>query len=208
MYIIGNHAVATVFITAIALTISAGTRRVDVGTLLADRGLDTVIGCGLGTAVFLLMARRQEAQRLTESIAGVIEGTIRATEFIINNDVSSFRPATLDVRCRTASLIWIRLRSRPGTDHTATRQKLSGWTVPSSPREELGYATVAACWKAERHMPGLSGSAEYLTRLRTLAQAVQAGTTSPMCEELSVLCAPEVLALKGHGGLSRQKPDR
>lgn len=196
MYIIGNYAVATVFITAIALTISAGTRRVDVGTLLADRGLDTVIGCGLGTAVFLLMARRQEAQRLTESIAGVIEGTIRATEFIINNDVSSL-PAR-DARRALQDSIFDLDKAQESARHgshsdQAEAVRLDGAIVAA---EELGYATVAACWKAERHMPGLSGSAEYLTRLRTLAQAVQAGTTSPMCEELSVLCAPEVLALE------------
>lgn len=196
MYIIGNYAVATVFITAIALTISTGTRRVDVGTLLVDRGLDTVIGCGVGTAVFLLMARRQEARRLTEAIAGVIEHTIRATEFIVSDDVSSL-PAR-DARRTLQDSIFDLDKAQEAARHGSRRDQSAAIRLGSVivAAEELGFATVAACWKAEQHMPELFGSAEYLKRLHVLAQGVRTGTTSPAREEPSVLCSPEVLALE------------
>ncbi|WP_457147161.1 FUSC family protein [Mycobacterium sp. URHB0021] len=68
MLVVRNYALAAVFITATALTISSGSRQVDVGDLLLDRGVDTLIGCVVGLGVYLVMARHQEATRLADAV--------------------------------------------------------------------------------------------------------------------------------------------
>jgi len=89
LFILRNYVLATVFITAVALTVASGAHRVDVGRVVTDRGLDTVIGCGVGIAVYLLAVRGQEAQRISQSIVAMMEHTIAATAFLARGEVSS-----------------------------------------------------------------------------------------------------------------------
>lgn len=105
MFMVRNYAAATVFITAIALTISSGTHRLDVGALVLDRGLDTLIGCGAGLAVYLLMVRRQEASRIHRAIAEVLRRTTTVTTFLADGAESSLAGRAARRPCRRASSI-------------------------------------------------------------------------------------------------------
>ena len=73
MLVVRNYGLASVFITAAALTIATGTRQVDIGEVLLARGSDTLVGCAVGIAVFLVTSRFQESTRLVESIADTVD---------------------------------------------------------------------------------------------------------------------------------------
>ena len=58
MFVVRNYALAVVFITPLALTVASGGRPVgEVGGLLLARGVDTLIGCVVALAVYLLITR-------------------------------------------------------------------------------------------------------------------------------------------------------
>ncbi|MDT5179814.1 MAG: hypothetical protein QOJ95_4012, partial [Mycobacterium sp.] len=73
MLVVRHYGLASVFITAAALTIATGTRHVDIGDLLLARGSDTLVGCAVGVAVFLVASRFQESARLIDSIADTVD---------------------------------------------------------------------------------------------------------------------------------------
>ncbi|MCC2103318.1 MAG: FUSC family protein, partial [Hyphomicrobiales bacterium] len=60
--VVRNYALATIFITPIALTVAeAATPAGDITTLLIDRGVDTAIGCAVGLVVLYATSRRDDA---------------------------------------------------------------------------------------------------------------------------------------------------
>ena len=70
MLVVRNYLLASVFITSTALTIGTASHPLapgQVGHLLLTRG-DTLIGCAIGLAVYLALARRQETQRLADAL--------------------------------------------------------------------------------------------------------------------------------------------
>ncbi|MCB1266433.1 MAG: FUSC family protein [Mycobacterium sp.] len=176
MYIVANYALATMFITAIALTISSGTHRVDIGALILDRGLDTVLGCAVGVLVYLTLARRQEASRLHGAIAEVLARTAGATEFLARNSPRSI-PARSARRALQDSIFALNAAddaARHGSrSDRAAATRLAAVTAAT---EHLGYATVAGCWAAEQCGSGIFGDADpeaYLAVLRRLAESIE-----------------------------------
>lgn len=177
MFIVANYAMATVFITAIALTISSGTHRVDVAALVVDRGLDTLIGCGVGVLVYLVMARRQEARRIHTAIADVLKRTVTVTEFLAHGTPTSFaaRDARRALQASIFDLNTADDAARNGrrTDRAAAARLASAVAAT----EQLGYATVAACWAAEQYGPAIFGNSNrdtYLGVLRRLSDTTPA----------------------------------
>ena len=64
LVVVRNYAIAVVFITPLALTMSSGGHPVDdIDELLLARGIDTLIGCVVALAVYLLIGRRHNAAR-------------------------------------------------------------------------------------------------------------------------------------------------
>jgi len=64
--------------------------------------------------------------------------------------------------------------------------------------EQLGYATVAACWAAEHSAEDIFGPAEamsYITVLQSLSDSLHTGTILAVAADLPPFAAPEVLAL-------------
>jgi len=197
MYIVANYALATMFITAIALTISSGTHRVDIAALILDRGLDTVLGCGIGVLVYLTLARRQEASRVHAAIAEVLARTATATEFLARNSPRSI-PARSARRALQDSIFALDAAddaARHGSrSDRAAATRLAAVTAAT---EHLGYATVAGCWAAEQCGSGIFGGADpeaYLALLRRLADSIE--RVEPAAnDELPPFAASEAQAL-------------
>lgn len=199
MYILANYALATVFITAIALTISSGTHRVDVGVLVADRATDTVIGCGVGVLVYLLMARRQEARRIHAAIAEVLQRTATVSEFLARG-----APRSLEARdARRAlqeSIFDLNAAEEAARNGSRSDRAAAARLSPAvAATEHLGYATVAACWAAEQCGPAIFGCSDpdfYLGLLRRLAEATSNPGVPTPADELPPYAASEVRALQ------------
>ncbi|WP_099252233.1 FUSC family protein, partial [Mycobacterium sp. shizuoka-1] len=103
LLVVGNYALATVFITTAALTISSGTHAVDIGHLLAARGIDTLIGCAVGVAVYLVASRWQESTRLTDAIARTLEAAAAVFGHLATGDAAGLaaRAARRDLQTAT-----------------------------------------------------------------------------------------------------------
>jgi uncharacterized membrane protein YccC len=198
MFVVVNYAVATVFITAIALTISAGTRRVDIGVLILDRGLDTVIGCGVGLTVYLLMSRRQESRRIHTEIDAVLGHIIAVTGFLAEGTPRSLaaRAARRALQDSIFGLETALDAARNGSrGDRAAAARLAAIVAAT---EHLGYATIAASWNAEQGGPSIflpGDSDSYLTMLRQLREVRKPSDLPPAGEDLPAFAAPDVRAL-------------
>ena len=186
-----SYLAATVFITAEALIISAGTRRVDVSDLLLARGLDTLIGCAVGIAVFLLSARLQEATRLQEAIAATLDA-VTATSATI----AVHAAGTAAVRAARRDLLWTAIAMREAEQAAlagSSQQRAAAWRLGPTVLavDHLAYRTLAVCWASESDareretralgaaLFGADGPDRYLTDLADLAAAVRDGSASP-----------------------------
>jgi len=198
LFVVSNYALATVFITAIALTIASGSRRVDVAELVVDRGLDTAIGCVAGVMVYLLIARRQEVDRITDAIADMLRDTIAITAFLARGDVSTLaaRGARRDLQESILDLTAAEEFARSGFRRDCIAATRLAPIVTAA--EQLGYATLTASWAAERSFEGIFGSADgksYIAVLQSLSEALHTGMTRAVTADLPPFSAAEVLAL-------------
>lgn len=198
MYVVANYALATMFITAIALTISSGTHRVDIAALILDRGLDTVLGCGIGVLVYLTLARRQEASRVHSAIAEVLARTATATEFLAKDSPRSI-PARSARRALQDSIFALDAAddaARHGS--RSDRAAATRLAAVKAAAEHLGYATVAGCWAAEQCGSGIFGGADpeaYLALLRCLADSIERVEPAVIDGDLPPFAASEARAL-------------
>ncbi len=210
LVVVRNYTLATVFITAIALTIASGTHRVDVLALLVDRGVETALGCGVGIAVYLIAARRQEARRVGHAVADTLNHAIAATAFLARRDPTSLaaRGARRDLQESIFRLTDSEEAACSGSRRDrAVAARLAGVV---SAAEQLGYATVSACWAAERDAGSLFGAVDadsYLAELTALAQTLRTGEVPTRIDELPAFAAPEVAALTT-ALLDRTRDDR
>jgi uncharacterized membrane protein YccC len=137
-----------VFITAAALTIATGSHRVDVGELLLARGSDTLVGCAVGVAVFLVLSRFQESTRLRDSMADTVDA-VAATIPHLAADT-----ATLAARTARRDLQLAAIDLRDAADAAAAgsaRLRASGERLAPAAvaAEHLAYRAVAACWEMD-----------------------------------------------------------
>ncbi len=198
LFVVTHYALATVFITALALTIASGGGQADIGALIVDRGVDTVIGCGVGLMVYLSAVRRQEAHRLTDALVDMIGHTITTTRFLARGDVASLasRGARRDLQNSIFDLAAAEEAARHGSRRDrAAAYGLSGIVAAA---EHLGYATVTGCWAAEQGSQGFFGSADpeaYLLLLQRISDSIRLATAAPSSPELPPFAAPEVRLL-------------
>ena len=206
VFVVRNYALATVFITAMALTIASGAARADIGELLIARGADTVIGCGVGLAVYLVAARGQEVNRIGEATAEMLDRAIATTEFLARGDALSLpsRAARRDLQERVFDLVDAEDAARNGSRRDrAAAIRLAPMVAAA---EHLGYATVTACWAAERRSDGIFGSSDpdtYLVVLQQIAESVRTGHAPSITDELPPFAAPEMrLLAEALGGIA------
>lgn len=201
MFIVANYTLATVFITAIALTISAGAHRVEVGTLILDRGADTVIGCGVGLGVYLLMARRQEAGRIHSAVIDVLERIATVTESLVRTTPKSL--AARGARRALQNSIFDLNAAEDAARHGSAGDRAAATRLAAvvAATEHIGYATVAGCWAAEQDDARIFADSDpeaYLALIRRVTDAARtSATTIPAtaAEKLPPFSGSEVRAL-------------
>ncbi|MGY4710865.1 FUSC family protein [Mycolicibacterium sp. CBM1] len=205
LLVVRNYALATVFITAAALTIAQGTHAVDIGALLLARGADTLIGCAVGVAVYLLAVRFQESARLTDAIGRTLEAAARVLPHVAAGDTTalSARAARRDLQIAAIALTESDEAAQAGSPrHRAVAQRL----LPAvAATEQLAYRTIAACWTIEHRADG----AEFVqslfggrpadadvTQLEALAAAVRSGSAPPDGDDGPPFLADQISELR------------
>jgi uncharacterized membrane protein YccC len=150
MLVTRNYTLATVFITATALTIASGTRHPDVGHLLLSRGVDTLIGCAVGLAVYLLLAPRQEAGRVSDAIADTRDATTAAARYLSHDDATSLAARTSRRDLQRATLDM--LDAHRAAEHGSSAQRAAAgrlWPDVVA-TEQAAYRIIAQFWGRER----------------------------------------------------------
>ena len=189
MLIVRNYALAAVFITPIALTIASGGGAVDdVGGLLFARGMDTLIGCVLALAVYLLVARRRRPLHVTEAVARVLDAVATTSRHLASGSVSttSARAARRDLQIRAIAML---AAHEAGVDGTTRERRCAERMWPAVvATEQLAYRTLESCWAIEHDgdadaadVVGLSRSGPHavdrlIATLGELAAAVRSGS--------------------------------
>jgi uncharacterized membrane protein YccC len=188
LLVVRNYALATVFITTTALTISSGTHTVDIGHLLLARGIDTLIGCAVGVAVYLVTARWQEFTRLTDAIGRTLEAAADVFPHIAAGDTASLaaRAARRDLQIAAIGLMEADEAMLAGSPRN---REIAEQLLPAVTASELlAYRTIAACWTVEHRTDGVEfgrslfdgQSAQPDVRaLQALAAAVRSGEAPP-----------------------------
>lgn len=188
LLVVRNYVLATVFITTTALTISSGTHAVDIGHLLLARGIDTLIGCAVGVAVYLVAARWQEFTRLTDAIGRTLEAAADVFPYIAAGDTASLaaRAARRDLQIAAIGLMEADEAMLAGSPRN---REIAEQLLPAvAASEQLAYRTIAACWTVEHRTDGVefgrslfggrSAQPDVLA-LRALAAAVRSGDAPP-----------------------------
>ena len=177
MLVIRHYGLASVFITAAALTIATGSHRVDVGELLLARGSDTLVGCAVGVAVFLVLSRFQESTRLLDAIAATVDAVAAAVPHLAADT------ATLAARTARRDLQLTAIDLRDAVDAAAAgpaRMRTAGERLAPAAvaAEHLAYRAVAACWeqdgRASRPLLGPADATAVARQLRGMATALRA----------------------------------
>ena len=198
LFVVTHYGLATVFITAMALTIASGGGRTDIGELVIDRGVDTAIGCGTGLVVYLLAVRRQEAHRIGEALVAMLGRTSTATGFLARGDAASLasRAARRDLQNSVFDVVAAEDAARNGSRRDRAAAARLAPTVAAA--EHLGYATVTACWAAEQRTDELFGSADpaaYLALLQAISDSIRTPAAPTINGELPPFAAAEVRLL-------------
>jgi uncharacterized membrane protein YccC len=198
MLVVRHYGLASVFITAAALTIATGTRHVDIVELLLARGSDTLVGCAVGVTVFLVTSRFQESTRLVDSIADAPDAAA-ATSAHLAVDTSTLAARTAR---RDLQLAAIDLRDAADAAEAvsgpprATGQRLEPAVLVT---EHIAYGTITACWQMEKHESGpLLGPADalaYRRQLHGLAVALRTAVPPPDLDACPDFLAADVTAL-------------
>ncbi len=196
-----NYALATVFITTAALTISSGTHPVDIGRLLLARGIDTLMGCAIGVAVYLVAARWQEATRLTDAIARTLDAAAQVLPYVAAGDTVGLaaRAARRDLQIAAIAL----MESDEAAKAGSVRQRaIAEQLLPAvTATEQLAYRTIAACWTIEHRPDGaelgqtLFGgrpAQPHVEALAALATAVRTGAAVPAHGDHLLFLADEI----------------
>ena len=209
LVVVRNYAIAVVFITPLALTMSSGGQPVDdIDELLLARGIDTLIGCVVALAVYLLIGRRHNAARLPEAIARTLDAIAATSRHLVLGAVITVaaRAARRDLQIRAMAM----LEAHDGGLGGSARERRSAermWPAVVA-TEQLAYRTLAACWAMERGGGGVSapevglslfgpnGVARFTTLLDELSTAIQTGSAPPRLDQLPPFGAAEITTLR------------
>jgi uncharacterized membrane protein YccC len=200
MIVVRHYGLASVFITAAALTIATGTRHVDIAELLLARGSDTLVGCAIGVAVFLVTSRFQESTRLVDAIADVLDAVSRtSTHLAADTSTLAARTARRDLQLAALDLRDVAEAADAGSaPMRAAGQRLQAAVLAT---EHIAYGTITACWQMEKHGSGPrlrpADAQAQCALLHGFAVALRTGAAPPAAEPAqSDFLATEVSSLR------------
>ncbi|MGO4384663.1 FUSC family protein [Specibacter sp. RAF43] len=176
-----NYALAAVFITTAAITISSGGQKVaDIPGLLLARGVDTTIGCGIALLVFAVLTPRATLTRIPEALTAVLEAT-GAVVNVLADGAADTRPAHLARRKLQAAAFTLGEAHATAVGGSAAQRLAAERSWPAvSAAQGLAYCVLSTCWMLERGDAGMAGDV-------TKALGPAAGGLAAVHEALEIL---------------------
>jgi Fusaric acid resistance protein-like len=200
MSVTRNYALAVVFITPMALTIAySGSPVHDVPSLLAARGIDTLIGCLTALLVYLIAVRRHNVARLDGAVAATLRAVTTTAPYVASRQVGSSgaRAARRDLQLCLMAMVAAYDTGVGGSERERRSAERMWPTVVAA--EDLGYRVLAACWAIEHGQaatdlaPG--GLGAFTGTVDELAEAVESSST-PALGELPDFAGAEINRLQ------------
>ena len=182
LLVVRHYGLASVFITAAALTIATGSRQVNVGELLLARGSDTLVGCAVGVAVYLVSSRFQESTRLVDAIADTLAAVATTVPHLAADTASlQGRGARRDLQMAVIALRDADDAAAAGSERLRAEGRRRQPDVAMA--EHVAYRVICACWEMDVRNAGPLLSAEeaeaFRARLADLAVAIRTAPTAP-----------------------------
>ncbi|KMO72618.1 FUSC family protein [Mycolicibacterium obuense] len=149
MLVVRNYLLASVFITSTALTIGTASHPLapgQVGHLLLTRGVDTLIGCAIGLAVYLALARRQETQRLADALTTTRAALALAEPFAAAGDAESLSARTARRDLQRAALDMLDVLEAAEAGPREQREAAERLRPDVLAVERASSQTIAALW--------------------------------------------------------------
>lgn len=147
--VLRNYALATVFITPIALVIAeAAAPSVHPTTLMFDRGVDTLIGCAVGLAVLFGTSRKSGA-RLRGAIAATIAAARPLLPALAAGEVTNDRARLARIKLRNAAVDMLQsYDEQSGSSEQARADADRLWPAVIA-AQRLAFRILAAAWEVE-----------------------------------------------------------
>lgn len=147
--VVRNYALATIFITPIALVLAeAATPAGDIAELLIDRGVDTAIGCAVGLAVLFATSQRSGA-RLRGALGATIAAARAVLPMLASGNVTNAPARRARIKLRNAAVDMMLLYDeQTGTGGRAREEADRLWPATVA-TQRLAFRILAACWELE-----------------------------------------------------------
>jgi len=202
LFVVSNNAFAVFFFTPMALLMATavGASASDVNQLLVARGLDTMIGCGVGLAV-LLATYRTHNTTVRNALSKTLAAAKSVLPFLSRGEVTSAeaRVARRRLRSDAFDLILLYEEQAGGTGRAREEADRSWPAIVAAQR--LAFRILAACWEIEA--AGDAGKTHGHLLLaadgeQAIVQALnslQAGHATAIPRSASNFLVPEIIAL-------------
>jgi uncharacterized membrane protein YccC len=202
LFAVSNNAFAVLFFTPMALlmatAVSAPTS--DASQLLLARGLDTMIGCGVGLAV-LLVTYRTDSSTVRNALSETLSAAKSILPFLSRGEVTSAeaRVARRRLRSDAFSLILLYEEQAGGTGRAREEADRSWPAIVAV--QGLAFRILAACWemeaagdtrKAQGHLVLSTDGAQEIVRA---INSLQTGHAADIPRSTSNFLVPEIIAL-------------
>ena len=201
LFVVSNHAFAVFFFTPMALLMAtAVSASSDVSQLLVARGLDTIIGCGVGLAV-LLATYRTDAATVRNALSETLTAAKSVLPFLSGGEVTSAEARVTRRRLRSNAFDLILLYEEQAGGTGRARGEADRIWPAIVAAQRLAFRILAACWEIEA--AGDAGKAHghlllAADREQAIVQALdslQAGHATAIPRSVSNFLVPEIVAL-------------
>jgi uncharacterized membrane protein YccC len=201
LFALSNHALAVFFFTPMALLMATAVgASSDVSQLLIARGLDTMIGCGVGL-VILLVTYRTDTATMRNALSETFAAAKSLLPFLSRGEVTSgsARIARRRLRSNAFDLILLYEEQAGGTGRAREEADRTWPAIVAAQR--LAFRVLAACWEIEAvgdtgkaHGHLLLGTDEEQAIVRAL-NSLQAGHAAAIPHSASNFLVPEIIML-------------
>lgn len=149
LLVLRNYALATAFITPAALLIASGGHHADsIGHLLAERGIDTLVGCGVGLIVLFVTSRPRTVQ-LRTALARTLVAAGNVLPYLARTDMTSEAARTARRTLRNSALDLRLLYEEQAGGPPGGRSAAIGFWPAIVAVQRLAFRILAECWQAE-----------------------------------------------------------
>jgi Fusaric acid resistance protein-like len=202
LFAVSNHAFAVFFFTPMALLMATAVSpsTSDASQLLVARGLDTIIGCGVGLAV-LLATYRTDSATVRNALSETLAAAKSVLPFLSRGEVTSAEARVARRRLRSDAFDLILLYEEQSGGTGRAREEADRTWPAIVAAQRLAFRILAACWeieaagdagKAHDHLLLDADGEEAIVRA---LKSLQAGRAAAIPRSASNFLVPEIIVL-------------